>query len=461
MGLMTEVEFSALWQEALNQLKTALQEKGKAQDFSLWFEPLAFASFDDSSVSVLVRSNFVRDQLLEYGYARMLQSCLGRLVGHDITIKFQIETRSAAPRGAKKAPSDEKTAKPGPEPRKKHPQLREEYTFESFVSGEGSAFPYNAALGVAKNPGKAYNPLFLYGGNGLGKTHLMQAVGNSIYQNFGGKIIYTNAENFTNEFTTALGTNSITRFTSKYRNADVLLLDDIHFIQEKRGVQEQLFYTFEALFNANKQLFFVCDRPISELKGVEERLVTRFGRGLTVDILPPNYETRVAIIEKKLSIIKNSLPKDVIDFIAKNIQTNVRDIEASLTKLFAYADLIQKDITIEIAQEQLRDTINSPRAGNISVELIQKIVANYFNISFSDIRGKKRSSSVALARQIAMFLSRRLTEYSFTDIGNEFGGKDHTTVMHSYDKIEKLLTYDPKIISTIPELERMIKEKKS
>jgi chromosomal replication initiator protein len=192
---------------------------------------------------------------------------------------------------------------------------------------------------------------------------------------------------------------------------------------------------------------------------VEERLVTRFSRGLTVDIQPPNYETRVAIIEKKLNIMAKPMPKDVIDFIAKNIQTNVRDIEASLTKLFAYAELIQNDITVEIAQEQLRDTISSAKTGNISIEQIQKTVANYFNISFSDIRGKKRGSQVALPRQIAMYLARKLTEFSFIDIGNEFG-KDHTTVMHSCGKIENLLTYDPKIISSIPELERHIKEKK-
>jgi chromosomal replication initiator protein len=288
----------------------------------------------------------------------------------------------------------------------------------------------------------------------------MQAIGNAIYQNNGGKIIYTTAESFTNEFTDALRTKTENKFTNKYRNADVLLLDDIHFLQGKRAVQEQVYYTFDSLYHSFKQLVLICDRHISELKEMNDRLVSRFEQGLTVNILFPNYETRLAILEKKLETINKKISKGVLDLIAKNVETNVRDLEAALIKILAYEDLIKKEITIEIAQEQLRDMFSSPIAENITIENIQKVVANYFNISFSDIKGKKQTKSVSLPRQIAIYIARNLTEYSYTEIGYEFS-RHHTSVMYALDQIEKDLQKDSSLNSTIQILERMVKDKKT
>jgi chromosomal replication initiator protein len=459
---MADWDFRVFWQEALKQIKEYFHAQGKDQEYALWFGHLNYLSADEKAVVVSVESSFFRDQLISRGYVTMLQNKIKELLGQEPEISFQIEVREQKPAQKSKAAaqSDSAEAKKEPEAKKKHPLLREEYTFESFVPGEDNAFPYNAALAVSKNPGRTYNPLLLYGGVGLGKTHLMQAVGNAVYQNTGGKIIYTTAENFTNEFTDSIRTKTEPKFTSKYRNADVLLLDDIHFLQGKRAVQEQVYYTFDTLYNSYKQLIFICDRHISELKDMNERLVSRFERGLNVNFLPPNYETRYAILEKKLEIIGKTLSKDVIDLIAKNVETNVRDLESSLTKLLAYEDLIKETITVEIAQEQLRDTFSSPIAENITIENIQKIVANYFNISFSDIKGKKRTKSVALPRHIAFYIAHKLTEYSFTELGFEFGGKHHTSVMYACQQIENSIQHDSSLNETIQLLERRIKDKK-
>jgi len=346
--------------------------------------------------------------------------------------------------------------------KKKHPQLREDYTFDTFVPGDNSAFAYNASLAVAKNPGKAYNPILIYGGVGLGKTHLMQSIGNYIYNEKGEnvKICYVSAENFTNEFTSAIKNNTVSSFKAKYRKLDVLLLDDIHFLQNKDATQEELFYTFEELYNNKKQMVFTCDRPITELKNIEDRLKTRFSRGMSIDLQPPNYETRKAILQKKLDIFGKSIPADVVDYIAKNVQTNVRDLESCLNKMIGYSELINKNLTIEIAQQQLRDTFSQPSNGSITIETIQKVVADHYNISMNDIKSKKRDKKFVVPRQIAIYISRHLIEYSFPELGNEFGGRDHTTAMHSYEKVEEQLKTDSSLNSTIQLLIREIKDYK-
>ena len=339
-----------------------------------------------------------------------------------------------------------------------HPTLNDKYTFDKFVTGENNAFAYNAAISVSNNPGKSYNPLLILGNVGLGKTHLMEAIGNAIYNNIGGKIIYITAENFTNEFIESINTKSQQKFKNKYRNADVLLIDDIHFLQNKEGTQDELFSTYEALYGANKQLVFTCDRPLSELKNLTDRLRSRFGRGLTVDLNLPDYETRCAILVKKLQEQNQTLPRDVIELIAKNIASNVRDLEACLTKVVAYIDLTGQKATVESVQHLLRDSFNSSKKENISIETIQKVVAEAYGISWIDIKGKKRTKNIVLPRQLAMYIAKEMTEYSTTELGSEFGGRDHTTVMHSIDKIKDSIKTDPSLDLHIQSLKRKIEE---
>ncbi len=346
---------------------------------------------------------------------------------------------------------------------KQHPMLRADYSFRTFVEGDNNSFAYNAAIAVGKNPGHSYNPFLIYGGVGLGKTHLMQAIGNLVYGERGGKVIYITAETFTNEFIQSLQAKdkSSTEFKKKYRSADVLLIDDIHFLQNKKGVQEELFYTFEALYGAYKQMVFTCDRPLTDMKGFNDRLLSRFTKGLNVDLQPPSYETRCAILNKKLENRDTHIPQEVIELIARNVETNVRDLEASLTKLIAYEELVNKPITMEIAQQQLKDTFYSSKQSNFSVEQIQKIVAEYWNISYIDLKSKKRTQKIAFPRQVAMYIAREITEYSTTELGMEFGGRDHTTVMHSCQKIEEKIKSDPTMDTIIQSLIRKIREHKN
>jgi chromosomal replication initiator protein len=462
---MSNWDYSDFLQEALRQLKQDFHAQKKDKDFSVWLENIPYVASTEKMITLSAQSSFFRDQLFARGYVTLLQKKITKLLGQEIEIVLQIsapDLPDAPPHSQQKNTNVVPAALPKKpaEPKQKHPHLREEFTFETFIPGEGNAFPFNAALAISKNPGTNYNPLLLYGGVGLGKTHLMQAIGNAIYQNIGGKIIYLSAENFTNEFTTSVRTKTESDFSKKFRSADVFLLDDIHFLQNKLGVQEQLFYTFEALHNAKKQMVFICDRHISELKNMNDRLVTRFESGISSNILFPNYETRIAIIQKKLEKQNKTLSKEVIELIASRMETNIRDLEGCLKKLFAYEDLIQTNITLEVAEEQLQDKFRNPSPENITVENIQKLVANYYNISYSDIRGKKQNRSIAIPRHIAMYLSYKFTGYSFTEIGYEFSGKHHTTIMYAHQKIEDTLRHDVTLNSSVQNLERMIKEQK-
>jgi chromosomal replication initiator protein len=349
--------------------------------------------------------------------------------------------------------------KPSPSRRTVTPrQLRNAYTFENFVIGENNSFAANAAYAIAKNPGTAYNPCLIYGGVGLGKTHLIQSIGNAAHLEHEMKIVYVTAETFTNEFIQAIKDKKNHQFKNKYRTVDILLIDDIHFLQGKNETQEELFHTFNALYDSNKQMVFTCDRPVSELRHLTDRLRSRFERGLNVDLQPPSFETRVAILKRKVEEKQSPISDDVIDVICQNITTNVRDLEAALTKLIAYADLVDREITVTVAKEQLKDVFSNPKHNNITVEIIQRVVAEYFALSQGELKGKKRTKAIAFPRQIAMYLVRDLTEYSTTEIGLEFGGRDHTTVMHACQRVESRMKSDPTLEPTIAHLVRTIKD---
>ena len=469
-------DYEIFWKEAINQIQQELEE----QEFVMWFN-LQYLRSEEQSIVIGVPSSFYRDQV-KIRYQSFIEGKLHDLSGQNITLQFEVvpkkpsnQEAASASRGQTSGTSHEKTStsshtesnpkvynqsNPAPSIQQKdpHPLLRRDYTFSNYVIGDNNSFAANAALAISKNPGTAYNPFLVYGGVGLGKTHLMQAIGNYIYEHSNAKIIYITAETFTNEFVQALQANKTAAFKNKYRFVDVLLVDDIHFLQNKIETQEELFHTFNALYDANKQMVFTCDRPVSELKHLSDRLRSRFERGLTVDLQPPDYETRLAILKKKAEARNGTIPHEVLELVSKNITSNVRDLEAALTKLIAYTELVQKPITIEIAQQHLKDVFASPKQANMSIEIIQRVVAEYFSLSYNDLKGKKRTQNIVLPRQIAMYIAREITEYSTTELGLEFGGRDHTTVMHACQKIEERIRSDPTLEPTIQNLIRLIKD---
>jgi len=463
-------DYNIFWKEALNQFKNELTE----QEFAMWFN-MDYETSGELTIVLSVPSGFYRDQVKQR-YQVRIETKLYELSGQQISVDFEVKQRKnessesipqksiieePEERNSSKSKvynSPSKTTPMATRDKEFHPQLRKDYTFDHFVIGENNSFAANAAIAIAKNPGTAYNPCLIYGGVGLGKTHLMQAIGNLAWSEKSCKIIYITAENFTNEFVESIKNNRTQDFKNKYRNADMLLIDDIHFLQKKNETQEELFHTFNALYDANKQIIFTCDRPVSELKNLSERLRSRFERGLNVDLQPPSYETRCAILAKKIETKGIPIPSDVINLIAKNISTNVRDLEASLTKLIAYAELTKKPVTLENAQQQLRDSFGSPKQNNVTIETIQKVVAEYFSLSYTDLKGKKRTKAISFPRQMAMYIAREITEYSTTELGMEFGGRDHTTVMHGCQKIEERLKAEPSLESTIQKLNKLIKD---
>ncbi|MBT3273776.1 MAG: chromosomal replication initiator protein DnaA, partial [Spirochaetales bacterium] len=402
-------------------------------------------------------SSFYRDQVKQR-YLPVMEERLFELAGNRISVDFVVKTAQHAEKKTERK-SKNQPVKSEPAPKKKnHSQLRSDYIFESFVIGVNNSFAANAAYAIAKNPGTAYNPCLIYGGVGLGKTHLVQSIGNTVHQESDRKVVYVTAETFTNEFIQSIKNKSTHRFKSKYRSVDILLIDDIHFLQNKIETQEELFHTFNALYDSNKQMAFTCDRPVAELKHLSDRLRSRFERGLNVDLQPPDFETRFAILKQKVEEKNVPITDEIIDLICRNINTNVRDLEASLTKLIAYSDLVNKNISLEVAQQQLKDVFSNPRQSNITIEMIQRVVADYFALSVGELKGKKRTKAIAFPRQVAMFITRDMTEYSTTEVGLEFGGRDHTTVMHACQRVESRMKTDPTLEPTVNHLVRTTKE---
>lgn len=453
----TAMDFSIFWKEAMNQLRGEVSE----QEWLMWFNNLDYLRSENETIVVAVPSSFYQDQIKQR-YLSLILDKLNELYGGALSLQFEIHKRTAPQKeSTKPGGTGQQTSNPiktTGRP-KTHPNLRSDYVFENFVIGENSTFAANAAIAISRNPGTAYNPCLIYGGVGLGKTHLIQSIGNATFAQFSEKrIMYVTAETFTNEFIQAIKDKKNHVFKNKYRNVDVLLIDDIHFLQGKSETQEELFHTFNALYDYNKQMVFTCDRPVSELKHLTDRLRSRFERGLNVDLQPPNYETRLAILKKKVEKGSSHIADDVLELVARNVTTNVRDLEAALTKLLAYAELVNKDLTIEIAKQQLLDTFTNPKQSNISIDDIQRVVADYFNLSHIDLRGRRRTRAIAFPRQIAMYIAREMTEYSTTEVGRDFGGRDHTTVMHACQRIESRMKSDPTMEPTIQNLMRMIRE---
>ena len=471
---MAKELFKEAFQYAMKELEKEFKEKNNEDEFSLWFN-MKYVEDSIDTITVSVLSDFMNTMILSKGYFDLLQKKLKQITGQNLKIKCivdkentektidDIPEKQTSAKETKQESVNKNKAETGETPKaKKHSLLLETFTFDTFIPGDNSNFAYKASMAVAKNPGKLYNPILIYGGSGLGKTHLMQAIGNYIYSNGDDKlkIYYGSAESFTNEFTNSLTSKKTTQFINKFRNLDVLLLDDIHFLDNKKGIQEELFHTFNALHEKQAQMVFTCDRPIKEIKNMTDRLVSRLSNGLCIDITIPNYETRVAILKKKLEITGKTLDAEIIDYIAKNVETNVRELEAALKQILAYAEIIEQEPTLEMAKNQLKDILNSNSAQNISLDIIQKVIADNYQISISDLKSKKRDKKYVFPRQVAIYIARELTEISYSELGNEFGGKDHSTIMHAYDKIAESIKLDSSLEAKINIMMREIKEYK-
>ena len=475
---MSERIYEEAWEYTMKVLHDLYKSQNKEDEFKLWFN-MNYVEDTIDTITVSVASSFLQQTMQKKGNFDIVLKKLKEITGQeDIRLNCIVVKEELSESKKSESLNDEKSSKKSVEPEtsssnsnaaenkkanfKKHQLLQEEYTFDTFIPGDNSNFAYNASIAVAKNPGKQYNPILLYGGSGLGKTHLMQAIGNYIY-NSGGeklKICYVSAETFTNEFTVSIKEGKTNAFKNKYRNLDVLLLDDIHFLQNKEQTQEELFYTFNALHEKKAQMVFTCDRPIKEIKNMAARLVSRLANGLCIDLQPPSYETRVAILQKKIDLMDKTLSQDIVEYIAKNIETNVRDLEAALNKVFGYADLVEKKPDLEITKHLLKDVMDSGSTESISIDVIQKVIADNYQISVADLKGKKRDKKFVIPRQIAIYIARELTEMAYTDIGNEFGGKDHSTIMSAYNKIAEQIKIDSSLESKIQLYIREIKEYK-
>ncbi|MCL2191981.1 MAG: chromosomal replication initiator protein DnaA [Treponema sp.] len=466
---MAESDNEVLWNEILNLLRVELGEI----EFSDWFVDIQYLRSSKDSITIGFPSAFHRDRVKK-NYQYNIGAKLRELVGREITLNFEVPTKKRTEKvTTPKEPinlsstefSEETVAVNKNVPvavekikREQHPDLGDDYTFERYIIGENNNFAANAAIAISRNPGTNYNPFFVYGGVGLGKTHLMQAIGNYIHEKSDKKVIYVTAEDFLNEFIECINGNKMKFFKNKFRRINVLLIDDIQILKGKSGVQDELFHTFEAVIKAKNQIVFTCDRPPSELKNFEARLISRFEQGLKVDLQPPRYEERFAILKAVAENRGTTIPDDVIDLISKKISSNVRDLIGALTKIVAYVELMGKQVTLEIAQHILKDVLVSSKQSNLSIEIIQKVVANHFSISVNDIKSKKKPKNIVYPRQLAMYICREMTEYSSTEIGQAFGGRDHTTVIYSVEKIRNRFVMDANLDSTIEILKRNVKE---
>ena len=418
-----------IWELTKNQLK----EKVGLSTYEAWILPLQYRHADESELVLEAPDNFFRDWI-EQHYKTLIQDTLNTTAKKPLALRLQ----AAASAHSLSAPAYTPTA-PN-RPAVPTDNLNPRYTFENFVVGPSNRHAHAYAQAVAESPAKAYNPLFIYGGVGLGKTHLMQAICHHIKNKSTAnvKICYITSEKFTNELIDAIQHHSTANFRQKYRHVDILVIDDIHFIAGKESTQEEFFHTFNALHDAHKQIIISSDRPPKEIANLQDRLVSRFSWGLTTDIQPPDLETRVAILRKKIEREPITIPNEVIFFIAQLIKTNIRELEGALIRTIAYALLEEKPVTLELTKEVLKDLLKETKK-LITIDFIQRCVAEEFGLSLQDLKTKRRNKNIVRPRQIAMYLSRKLTDLSLPEIGECFGGKDHTTVLYSYNKIKEEL----------------------
>jgi chromosomal replication initiator protein len=436
---MNSYDLAEIWVRCKDKLKESFNEKV----FNVWIKPIMPLEVTDTYYKVAVKNDFFKT-MLEENYAQVIEGVLAGIMSKNIKLIIEtMDNGSSGSEAAEEIPAvpakreqqqlfNENTSVQQPD----ESNLNPKYVFETFVIGNSNRFAHAAAQAVANDPAHAYNPLFLYGGVGLGKTHLMHAIGNRIKQNNPSmKVLYTSSEKFTNEIINSIQNKTTEAFRQKYRNIDCLIIDDIQFLKGKEQTQVEFFHTFNALKDADKQIIISSDRPPREIETLEDRLRSRFDQGLTADIQTPDLETRMAILRTKAASDNIVLPTEVITLLATNIATNIREIEGAYNKIVAYTSLMHMPITVETAQKVLSDMGNDIKTRTITYEGIIKVVADHYNVKQDELFNKKRTQNIAFPRQVAMYLCRELADLSYPRIGELFGGRDHTTVIHAYEKI--------------------------
>jgi chromosomal replication initiator protein len=441
-------QLEKIWQDTLVIIKGQLN----AQTFKTWFSNTEPISMSEEKIIIAAPNDFAREWL-ESRYVSLINGSLFEVIGAELQVDFI--TRSGSPSAPKPTPQE-----PNESLSFQRSSLNRKYSFDSFVIGSSNRFAHAAALAVAEKPSKAYNPLFIYGGVGLGKTHLLQAIGHYVLSHHRHlKVKYVSSEKFTNDFINSIrDKEKILGFHKKYRDNAVLLVDDIQFLENKEATQEEFFHTFNTLHEANKQIIISSDRPPKDIATLEARLRTRFESGLIVDIQPPDLETRIAILRKRVKSENLEVPNEVLEFVASKIQSNIRELEGALIRIVAFSSLTSNQICTDLAENVLRDVFPTSHDRAISIGQIQTEVCRYYRLTKAELVGSKRSQSVVLPRQVAMYLARELTDGSLAKIGAEFGGRDHTTVLHATTKIEKLLNETIELYNQIQELTNRIKK---
>ena len=438
----------AAWEKAL----TNIQAQVPPHVFREWFAPIRMRGVEDSVASLEVPDRFVGDWV-EKRYRQIVSQALASALGVEkIDVSFVISEKEGTSAARDTVP-DVKGSNAARQRRFIH--VNRKYTFRSFVVGASNQFARAASLAVAEHPGEAYNPLFIYGGVGLGKTHLMHAIGNHVAERSDLRVAYVTTEQFTNEVINSIRYDKMADLRKRYRTIDMLLIDDVQFLAGKERTQEEFFHTFNTLYEARKQIVLSSDRTPKDMPDIEERLRSRMGWGLIADLQPPDVETRIAILRKKSEDEGIRLPEDVIEFLAASLKSNVRDLEGALVRLGAYSSLTGLIITLDMATNVLRDLIG-PKKKIISLDEIETIVAAKFHVKMSDMKSKRRSKTLVYPRQIAMYLCRELTDASFPEIGRHFGGKDHTTIIHACKQIVKAKEIDTQLQATLQSLREQI-----
>ncbi|MCX0394400.1 chromosomal replication initiator protein DnaA [Clostridium perfringens] len=456
-----DAQLNNLWEQALNIIKGEISEIS----FNTWIKSCTPISISDNILKLSVPNEFTKG-ILDTRYKDLLIQALKIVTSRKFKIEFYLESDLEEEKENEEKQKEEKKENTTDVDGsivvsdEMSATLNPKYTFQSFVIGNSNRFAHAASLAVAESPAKAYNPLFIYGGVGLGKTHLMHAIGHYILQeNPKAKVVYVSSEKFTNELINAIKDDKNEEFRNKYRKVDVLLIDDIQFIAGKERTQEEFFHTFNALHEENKQIILSSDRPPKEIPTLEDRLRSRFEWGLIADIQPPDFETRMAILKKKADVEGLNVPNEVMVYIATKIKSNIRELEGALIRIIAYSSLTNRDVSVDLASEALKDIISNKESAPVTVKTIQESVANYYNLRIEDLKSQRRTRNIAYPRQIAMYLSRKLTDMSLPKIGEEFGGRDHTTVIHAYEKISENLKTDEGLQSMINDITKKLTQK--
>ena len=443
-----EQNVKEIWQDILETAEEKL-DKGASD---IWLKTCVPLSIEENILLLDVPNVFVKEQIS----SRFLEDLTELVIEKGFAERIEMKVAAEAKKDEQKRAEKAAQASPVLNPRS---GLNPSYVFGNFVVGKSNRLAHAASLAVAETPGEAYNPLFIWGGVGLGKTHLMHAIGHYYLDSNKGsnlKVTYVSSEKFTNELITSIKNNRTQEFKSKYRNVDILLIDDIQFLANKESTQEEFFHTFNSLHNSKKQIVISSDRPPKDIQSIEDRLVSRFEWGLVTDIQLPDFETRMAILETKAQSRNASIPPEIIDFLANNVPSNIRELEGALNRIIACSALNSEPMTVENAAIWLKDVIRHVSHGPVSVETIQQIVAENFSFTVEDLKSSKRTSQIAFARQIAMYLSRKHTESSLQQIGFAFNKKDHTTVLHAQRKVDKLLVEQPRVKKIVDNIEEKL-----